>query len=165
MTLSVDGWDRIAQARRPSLSRRLRQILRASNSPAEVALLLCDDDQIRQLNRDFRMKDKATDVLTFPADADFLDAFAGMGDEAPTPLLGDIAISIETAARQAKGCGHALEEEVCVLFAHGVAHLLDFDHERSPAEALAQAEFELGLLDAAGLDVNMALVGRSFGET
>lgn len=162
MTLSIDGWDHIARPRRQALSRRLRRLLRASLCDQEVAVLLCDDDTIRQLNRDFRGKDKATDVLTFPTDPVFLDAFEPFDGGGPPDMLGDIAISVETAARQALEVGQGVEAEVCVLFAHGLAHLLGFDHERSSSEAIAQAEFELTLLDVAGLDVGLALTGRSF---
>lgn len=88
--------------------------------PAGVSLLLTDDAQLQQLNRDFRGYDKPTDVLSFPA-----------GDE-PIPglpgYLGDIAISVPTAQRQAAAAGHALADELLLLTVHGVLHLLGHDH-------------------------------------
>lgn len=81
------------------------------------ACLLTTDAELRQLNREFRGKDYATDVLSFPAGA------------AGGPLLGDIAISLDHARVQARALGHTITEEVSVLLLHGVLHLLGMDHE------------------------------------
>jgi len=83
-----------------------------------VDVLLANDRMVRRLNREFRGKDKATDVLSFPAAAEVGEEFAG-----------DLAISYETAARQAKGQGHSLRDEVRVLLLHGLLHLSGMDHE------------------------------------
>ncbi len=83
--------------------------------PAEVSVLLADDERLRELNRDFRQIDEATDVLTFPS-----PKFEG----AP---LGDIAISVEFAARQAANRGVSTSEEAAFLAIHGGLHLLGFD--------------------------------------
>ena len=77
--------------------------------------LLTTDAELRRLNREFRGKDYATDVLSFPA---------GAG-----PLLGDIAISLDHARAQARALGHTITEEVSILLLHGVLHLLGMDHE------------------------------------
>jgi probable rRNA maturation factor len=82
-----------------------------------VDILLADDAALRKLNREFRHKDAATDVLSFPALAN------------QDKVAGDLAISLETAARQATDNGHSLEEEVKILLLHGVLHLAGHDHE------------------------------------
>ena len=89
-----------------------------SGSTATVAFV--SDKAIRELNRQFRGVDKATDVLAFPA------------DEAHN--LGDIAISVDTAARQAKENGLTFDEEVAQLILHGLLHLSGYDHETDNGE-------------------------------
>jgi len=96
----------------------------------EVHVLLAGDATLRRLNRQFRGKNVATDVLSFPA----VESGAG--------VAGDLAISLETAARQAKQFGHSLRDEVRVLLLHGVLHLAGFDHERDAGE-MAAREAEL----------------------
>lgn len=83
----------------------------------EISLLLTDDETIRQLNKEYRNKDKSTDVLSFP-----------MEDEI---MLGDIAISVDTAKRQAEEAEINLDRETAFLFIHGLLHLLGYDHETS----------------------------------
>ncbi len=84
----------------------------------QVTVLLTTDAGIRRLNRQFRGKNKATDVLSFPAE--------GVGAEG---IAGDLAISVPTALRQAKGQGHTLSTEIKVLILHGLLHLAGYDHE------------------------------------
>jgi len=81
---------------------------------AELSVVVGDDAWIRKLNREYRKKDAATDVLAFSQDA---------GPAGSEPLLGDVGISAETAARQAKELGHRLMAEMEVLLAHGILHL------------------------------------------
>jgi len=87
----------------------------APRSRASVSILLCGDARMRRLNREFRTIDRPTDVLSFPA-----------GDPS---FLGDVAIDVPYAARQAARRGHSLDREVQLLLAHGVLHLLGHDHE------------------------------------
>ncbi|MDR3726624.1 MAG: rRNA maturation RNase YbeY [Terracidiphilus sp.] len=89
----------------------------------QVTVLLTTDPAIRRLNRQFRGKNKATDVLSFPAEA----AFPGMAPAAQ--IAGDLAISVPTALRQATEQGHPLSTEVKVLILHGLLHLAGYDHE------------------------------------
>jgi probable rRNA maturation factor len=84
-------------------------------SSATIAFV--SDKTIRQLNRQFRGMDKATDVLSFPA------------DDSDKTNLGDIAISVETAAKQARENGLKFDEEVAQLILHGLLHLSGYDHE------------------------------------
>lgn len=95
---------------------------------AHVSVTFTDNEGIRALNREYRDKDTATDVLSFPQ----YDFFAG---ETPAPdfpcELGDIVISLERAKEQAKQIGHGYKREVAFLAVHSVLHLLGYDHERS----------------------------------
>lgn len=96
----------------------METLLGAEEVPAdaEVSLVFCGDELIHQLNRDYRGKDKPTDVLSFPQDGE-----AG--------LLGDVIISIPTCERQAQQQGHPLETELEWLFLHGLLHLAGYDDE------------------------------------
>ncbi|MDR1910986.1 MAG: rRNA maturation RNase YbeY [Helicobacteraceae bacterium] len=98
-------------------------------SDKRIELILIGDDSMRELNRKTRGIYKTTDVLSFP-----IAAFA----HSP---LGSIAISIDTAVKQAKAFGHCAESEIAVLFLHGLLHLLGLDHEKDNGEmALKEAE-------------------------
>src|ERR1700679_4038980 len=117
------------------LARFLNRARAAVGLDGEVHVLLADDATLRRLNRTFRGKNKATDVLSFPAAPE-------------SEVAGDLAISLETAARQARQFGHSLRDEVRVLLLHGTLHLAGFDHEADNGEMAArEAELrkELGL--------------------
>jgi probable rRNA maturation factor len=88
---------------------------------AELSLLLCNDRVMRRLNRDYRRIDRPTDVLAFAMREG--QPIVSMHDS-----LGDIAISWPTTQRQAREHGWTAERELCLLLAHGVLHLLGFDH-------------------------------------
>jgi len=119
----------------------------------DVQVTFVLDAEMRALNRRWRKKDRPTDVLSFSADeGEFV-----IGDDR---FLGDLVISVETAARQARACGHSLVVEVGVLVCHGLCHLQGLDHERGADEAERQLMVEMCLLDAAGLPVTAALAGR-----
>jgi probable rRNA maturation factor len=123
-------------------SRALRRdalaLMRAVGLPdCELSLTLTSDASIRALNRDYRKKDRATDVLSFsqieergssPPDPRAVSNVIGMP-------LGDVVISIDTALAQARAYGVAPTERLRTLLIHGFLHLLGYDHERSPAEA------------------------------
>jgi probable rRNA maturation factor len=103
-------------------------MLRALSLPeVELSIVLCDDASMRSLNRRFRKIDRTTDVLAFAMGEGFrMPAVAG----AP---LGDVVISLPTATRQARAAGKRPIDEITMLLAHGLLHLLGFDH-RSAAE-------------------------------
>jgi probable rRNA maturation factor len=101
---------------RPRLRRVLRGAADALAVSGEVALVLTGDRAVRSLNARYRGKDKPTDVLSFP----------GPGGEAG---LGDIVISVDTAARNARAYGRSLPQELDVLALHGFLHVLGYDHE------------------------------------
>jgi probable rRNA maturation factor len=99
---------------------RLRRVLRGAGRTlgvgGEVSVVLAGDRLLQRLNRDFRGKDRPTDVLSFPG--------AG-GDEG----LGDVVISVPTAARNARRLGHSVPRELDILALHGFLHVLGHDHE------------------------------------
>lgn len=108
----VEGWTR-------SL------LLEARAKRARLAILLCGDRRMQTLNRRFRRVDTPTDVLSFPCfGASESRAAARRGE-----FLGDLVIDVPCAARQARLRGHALGREVQILLAHGLLHLLGYDHE------------------------------------
>ena len=92
---------------------------------AEVSLSFVDNNEIQQLNKDFRNIDKPTDVLSFPFDNSF---------NLPIRVLGDVVISTEKAKFQSEEYGHSLEREIGFLMIHGILHLLGYDHENEEDE-------------------------------
>ena len=103
-----------------------------SESSATIAFV--SDKRIRELNRQFRDIDKATDVLSFPAEEEL--------------NLGDVAVSVETAAAQAKENGLSFEDELAQLILHGLLHLCGYDHETDNGE---MNRFELRLRRKLGI--------------
>ena len=131
--------DRIPSAR--SLEGFLREAQAAVRLRGQVTVLLTTDAAIRRLNRRFRGKDKATDVLSFPA--------AG---PAAGNVAGDLAISVATARRQAFKEKHALSLEIKVLMLHGLLHLAGYDHEMDQGR---MARREVVLRKKLGLPVGL----------
>lgn len=109
------------------LDRLARAILSSvGEASAELGIMFVGDQRMRSLNRQYRGKDRTTDVLAFAM------------REAPrssTGLLGDVVIAVPTAACQAKQGQRSLDEELTVLLVHGILHLCGYDHERSEKEA------------------------------
>jgi probable rRNA maturation factor len=114
-----------------TLARFLSVAQTAVKLRGQVTVLLTTDTAIRRLNRQFRGKNKATDVLSFPASA-----------PGPAKIAGDLAISIPTARRQAAERGHSLAVEIKVLTLHGLLHLAGYDHETDRGE-MARREQKL----------------------
>lgn len=135
------------QLRPRALAAFLADAAKAVRLRGEVSVLLTTDAEIRRLNRTFRHKDKATDVLSFPAEP-------GLG------VAGDLAISVPTAERQAGDAGHTLFVECKVLLLHGMLHLAGYDHETDAGEmarreAALRRRFGLsaGLIERSGQEV------------
>jgi probable rRNA maturation factor len=116
------------------LTRFLNRARATVGLEGEVDVLLADDAILKRLNRAYRGKNKATDVLSFPA---AVNEFAGADQTA-----GDLAISLETAAKQATVYGHSLRDELRILMLHGLLHLNGLDHEIDDGE-MAAREAEL----------------------
>lgn len=140
--LEVSKGGVLALALAPRVRRRAREFLKALRlEGCELSVALVKDREIRALNRTWRQKDHATDVLSFPL------------GETPGPgllQLGDVVISVETARRQAAEYGHPLGHEVERYLAHGVLHLLGYDHLR-PKERARMAAAEEKLLGRGGM--------------
>jgi probable rRNA maturation factor len=129
MLVTVLSRARRVGVRAADVGREARAVLAAMDeASAELTVVLVDDPAIHDLNRDYRGKDRPTDVLAFA----MREGPRVGGDESH---LGDVIISLDTAARQAKEHRHTAAEEVRTLLIHGILHLLGYDHERSPAEA------------------------------
>ncbi|MBQ7882928.1 MAG: rRNA maturation RNase YbeY [Phascolarctobacterium sp.] len=109
----------------------------------EVDITIVDDEEIHQLNRDYRNVDRPTDVLSFALDEDDEDEPELL--EGQLHLLGDIIISAETAARQAEEFGHGLEREIVYLAVHGLLHLLGYDHMVEEDKVVMRAKEEEAL--------------------
>ncbi|MBI3972344.1 MAG: rRNA maturation RNase YbeY [Chloroflexi bacterium] len=124
-----------------------------AESRAETVLLLAGDETLHSLNREFRGIDRPTDVLSFaqledhPREAGFVSP---PGEPGAPRHLGDIAISVERARRQAGEYGHSFERELAYLLVHGVLHLLGYDHDTDEDQA-AMRQVEESALSAIGL--------------
>ena len=105
----------------------------------EVSVLLVDNEEIKKLNEEWREKDRPTDVLSFP-----------INEETPygCKLLGDIVISVPYAKEHAKEFDNTFQEEIVRLLAHGLLHLLGYDHERSEEDAKIMFQKEKELISA-----------------
>ena len=124
------------------LDRLARSILSdVGEASAELGILFVGDQRMRSLNRQYRGKDRTTDVLAFAM------------REAPhssASLLGDVVIAVPTAVRQAKEGHRSLDEELTVLLVHGILHLCGYDHERSEKEARRMHRRERMILRSIG---------------
>ena len=128
LDLAIDTGIKLPAALRTRLRREVTRMVKAAaltegRADLEVALRLCDDAAIHELNRDYRKKNKPTDVLAFA------QREAASADQS---LLGDIIISVDTAKRQAK---KGLYAELLHLASHGLCHLLGYDHRDDKEEA------------------------------
>jgi probable rRNA maturation factor len=113
---------------RAALSRFTARATKAAKLRGEVAVLVTASRDIQKLNREFRKKNKPTDVISFPSDAD--------------GIAGDIAISADIARANGRELGHGTATELKVLILHGVLHLAGFDHETDNGE-MARKESRL----------------------
>ncbi len=124
-----------------------------ANPRLSASLLLADDAEVHALNRQWRAKDKPTNVLSFPMleRADLLALGRVGGDDAPPELLGDIAMALETCTREAQEKGISLEHHATHLIIHGLLHLAGYDHEISPQHAADMEALEIKALASMGI--------------
>ncbi len=115
--------------------------------PVEVSLVLADDATVQGLNRDWRGKDKPTNVLSFAA---LDDEDAPQVDGAPL-LLGDVILAFETCRAEAEEQGKPLTDHLSHLVVHGVLHLLGYDHEEDETEAEEMERLEAAILARFGI--------------
>ncbi len=128
-TPSIDLLDVPGDCPEEALRRLAVEVLAlCDRKDAALCIAFVDDDEIRRLNREFRNVDSPTDVLAFPGGEGF------PGDER---YLGDIAVSVPTARRQAEERGHSARSELLILAAHGLLHLCGCDHESDSGEMAA----------------------------
>jgi probable rRNA maturation factor len=128
MPVSVARRYPAGEVRAPDVARTARSLLRAlGETRAELTVSLVGDTEMQRLNRDYRGKDRPTDVLAFA----MREGRRVPGDDA---VLGDVVISVDTAARQARRRRVPTADEVHALLIHGLLHLLGYDHQR-PAES------------------------------
>lgn len=131
-----------------ALNRFLERARRAAGLKGKVNVLLTSSAEMRSLNRRFRGKDAATDVLSFPTESSGQKQFAG-----------EIAISAEIAAQNARLLGHSPAQEIKILVAHGILHLRGYDHEcdngqmaRREKQLRAKLHLPLGLVERAATE-------------
>jgi len=121
----------------------------------EVSVSFLDNEQIRELNRDYRNKNMPTDVLSFPSsDGKDFD----ISSESGAKMLGDIAISIPKVYDQAEHYGHSLQREFAYLTVHSMLHLLGYDHEAGGIAAVKMREKEESVLAMLGLQRDASYV-------
>jgi rRNA maturation RNase YbeY len=154
----------------PAIKAVARKILAAAGEPgAELSLDLVGDRRMRRLNQEYRGRDLPTDVLAFPMrearrvvasvacrvgrdrrrplDArDATDAMTRRASSVAPMMLGDVVISLHTAARHAAADGHAVDHELATLLIHGILHLVGYDHERGEREARRMRRKERAIL-------------------
>lgn len=142
---------RVAGLNPAALERFVRRARRELRLRGTVNVLLTSTADMRRLNRQFRHKDKATDVLSFPS----LEAL-----RTPSRAAGELAISLDIARENANRLGHSLAEEVKILVLHGILHLAGFDHERDNGE-MAREESRL----RKKLKLNVSLIERTSAQS
>ena len=152
LEIDIEGWPEGAWAELAG---------RAADAAAQVApelanprlvasMLFTRDEHVHELNREWRGKDKPTNVLSFPMlERDDLLALAPDG---PPEMLGDLALAHETCAREAAEKGIALAEHAAHLVVHGLLHLAGYDHETSDADAEEMEALEVKALAHLGID-------------
>lgn len=126
-----------------------RLAVELANERLSASVLFADDAEVHELNREWRGKDKPTNVLSFPMleREDLLD----LGSDGPPELLGDVALALETCTREAAEKGVTLEAHTAHLIIHGLLHLAGLDHEISPEDARAMETLEIKALALLGI--------------
>ena len=123
--------------------------------PAEISVTFVNNEQIHELNRQYRGKDMPTDVLSFPMGE---NGVYDVNHDPGAKILGDIVISMEKAVEQAKRYDHSLEREVGYLTAHSMLHLLGYDHETSGLDRVRMREKEEQVMTQLGLPSSSSYV-------
>jgi probable rRNA maturation factor len=131
LTIEHGPWKGLARA---EVLRRTRSMMRLLQlEKAEVSFVLTDDKSVHRLNKIYRGKDRPTDVLAFAMHEGEFGALAGH-------VLGDVIVSVPTARKQAAAAGKAVLEEVTMLLAHGLLHLLGWDHDTAAKDRRMRKE-------------------------
>jgi probable rRNA maturation factor len=136
--IDVDYWNKHMEALALSVLANLKKQaskhlslkkVKEIEAKALLSVVFVSNKEIKKINKEWRGKDSATDVISFPLYSDQSPSIANMPFE-----LGEIFISLEKASEQATNLGHSLEREIAFLFVHGFLHVLGFDHQTKPQE-------------------------------
>ena len=140
MAIAVRNRQRKVRLKTPQVKRQLsRAMTYLGCQEQELSVVFGDDRLLQDLNRDYRDKDRPTNVLAFPQSP--IDAVAPSAD-----LLGDVVVSLPTAQREAQDLEQPLEARVVYLLVHGLLHLLGYDHEPSDADRQRMEALEQEIL-------------------
>jgi probable rRNA maturation factor len=144
--LAATDWEALA-ARASDAAARIAPEL--ANSRLTVSLLFTADAEVHALNREWRSRDKPTNVLSFPMVS--RDELLALASEGPPEMLGDIALAHETCSREAAEKQVSFEHHLAHLIVHGLLHLAGYDHETSPEDAEAMETLEIKALALMGI--------------
>lgn len=139
-------WEALADE---ALSAVLRVVPELANQRLCASLVFADDAEVHTLNREWRQKDKPTNVLSFPMMA--REHLLALDSDGPPELLGDLVLALETCAREAAEKGVSLEQHATHLIIHGLLHLAGHDHEVSSADARVMEFLEIKALALLGI--------------
>ena len=139
-------WETLAGRAADALARVAPEL---ANPRLSASLIFADDATVHELNREWRGKDKPTNVLSFPMLE--RDELLDLAVDGPPELLGDIALALETCAREAAEKGVPLDHHATHLIIHGLLHLAGHDHEISPEDADAMEALEIKALALLGI--------------
>lgn len=152
---SSEGWARVLPDAEAVAERAAEAAWRAAGEgAAELSIQMSDDAEVQTLNRDYRGKDKPTNVLSFPA-----------GDEGAVErprLLGDVVLALETIEQEAAAQSKSLADHLSHLTVHGVLHLLGHDHE-TETQATAMEALETEILHGLGIANPYAVTDEAVG--
>lgn len=134
------------------IRRTCHAVLQMENFPgsAEISVTFVNNNQIHELNKQYREKDRPTDVLSFPMGE---NGNYDINQTTGAKILGDIVISMETALSQSERYGHSFSREVSYLTAHSMLHLLGYDHEAGGLEKVRMREKEEKVMAQLGLKI------------
>lgn len=143
---SPPDWEDLTARAAAALARVAPEL---ANPRLAVSILFSDDAEVHELNREWRGKDRPTNVLSFPMleRGDLLS----LSHDGPPELLGDIALARETCTREASEKGISLEHHAAHLIVHGLLHLAGHDHETSAEDARAMESLEIKALAQMGI--------------
>jgi probable rRNA maturation factor len=139
-------WDELAERAMSALAQIAPEL---ANPRLSASLLLTSDAEVHALNREWRQRDRPTNVLSFPMLV--REDLLALPAEGPPELLGDIALAFETCAREAADKCIALDHHAAHLIVHGLLHLAGHDHEQGGAEAEAMEALETKALALMGI--------------
>lgn len=143
-------WEAIAEHAAEATAKAAPEL---ANARLSASILFTSDAHVHELNREWRDRDKPTNVLSFPmlAREELLDLAPAEDMGAPPEMLGDIALAYETCAREAEEKAIPLEQHATHLIVHGLLHLAGYDHETSEADAEKMEAMEVAILAKLGI--------------